>query len=135
MEAERSHEPINIPTGTARRLLLEPYEALHATVTDHLPDHASPSGTQSWPPVLSAPGGTWSTQVVVTPDWGYAGPLTNTVQVTTEETAPAVYIATSEVRVTQMHWTFVASFARSSRRAEGGQGGIPPAAASSASAD
>jgi uncharacterized repeat protein (TIGR01451 family) len=60
---------------------------LHATVTDVLPSHVTPTGVLTWTPTISAPGGVWEQTVVVTVETGYSGVLTNTVQVTTEEGA------------------------------------------------
>jgi len=61
---------------------------LTATLTDILPNHVTPTGVLTWTPVtITAPGGTWMQQVVVTVDVGYEGPLTNVVQATTEEGA------------------------------------------------
>jgi uncharacterized repeat protein (TIGR01451 family) len=61
---------------------------LTATISDILPNHVTPTGVLTWTPVtITAPGGTWMQQVVVTVDVGYEGPLTNVVQVTTEEGA------------------------------------------------
>lgn len=58
---------------------------LHATITDTLPAHVSPTGILTWTPIITAPGGTWAAQVVVTVAMGYAGPLTNTIHVSTAE--------------------------------------------------
>jgi uncharacterized repeat protein (TIGR01451 family) len=78
---------------------------LHATVTGTLPlsvtldeasggTLASPGGTVvlpegrvavTWTPVITAPGGPWMGRIVVTVDEGYAGPLTNLVEVATKE--------------------------------------------------
>jgi parallel beta-helix repeat protein len=80
---------------------------LHATITDTLPlsvtlDEASggtlalPGGTValpdgrvvvSWTDVVTAPGGLWMGTILVTVDESYEGPLTNLVEVTTEEGA------------------------------------------------
>jgi uncharacterized repeat protein (TIGR01451 family) len=60
---------------------------LHATVTDTLPAQVTPIGALSWTPTIAAPGGVWMETVVVTVEMGYAGPLTNVVQVTTVEGA------------------------------------------------
>jgi uncharacterized repeat protein (TIGR01451 family) len=60
---------------------------LHATVTDVLPSHVTPTDTLTWTPTIAAPGGVWEQTVVVTVETGYSGALTNTVQVTTEEGA------------------------------------------------
>ena len=73
---------------------------LHATVTDTLPAHVTPIGILTWTPTITAPGGIWTTQYVVTVDMGYAGPLTNVVQVTTTEGAAGTYTATSQSQVT-----------------------------------
>jgi uncharacterized repeat protein (TIGR01451 family) len=68
---------------------------LHATVTDILPDHVAPTGTRTWTPVITAPGGVWTRTVVVTVEMGYAGTLTNVVKVTTDEGATGIYTETS----------------------------------------
>jgi uncharacterized repeat protein (TIGR01451 family) len=60
---------------------------LHATITDTLPTHVTPSGILTWTSTITAPGGVWAQQIAVAVDMGYTGPLTNTVQVTTEEGA------------------------------------------------
>jgi uncharacterized repeat protein (TIGR01451 family) len=71
---------------------------LHATVTDTLPTHImpgetsggtaiAPGGQITWTPTITAPGGVWMETVVVTVEMDYVGPLTNVVQVTTEEGA------------------------------------------------
>jgi thermitase len=57
---------------------------LYATVTDVLPSHVSPGGVRTWTPVV-APDSSWVETVIVTVEAGYTGPLTNEVQVTTEE--------------------------------------------------
>ncbi|NIO71783.1 MAG: hypothetical protein GTN71_22840, partial [Anaerolineae bacterium] len=56
----------------------------------------------TWTPVITAPGGVWTQQVVVTVQMGYSGTLTNVVEVTTEEGATGVYTETSQARVTPM---------------------------------
>ena len=71
---------------------------LHATVTDTLPAHVTPGGALTWTPVITAPGGVWSQTVIVTVEMGYAGPLTNVVQVTTAGGATGIYTATSQAR-------------------------------------
>jgi len=60
---------------------------LHATVTDTLPAHVAPSGVLTWTPTIPAPGGVWVKAVVVTVEMGYTGPLTNVVDVRTQEGA------------------------------------------------
>jgi uncharacterized repeat protein (TIGR01451 family) len=70
-------------------------EDLHATVTDTLPGHVSPTGIQTWPTVITAPGGVWTEQFIVTAEMGYIGPLVNVVEVTTEEGATGAYTETS----------------------------------------
>jgi uncharacterized repeat protein (TIGR01451 family) len=62
---------------------------LHATVTDTLPAHVAPSGVLTWTPTIPAPGGVWAKAVVVTVEMGYTGPLTNVVEVKTQEGATA----------------------------------------------
>ncbi len=68
---------------------------LHTTITDTLPAHVTPTGTCTWTPTITAPGGVWIQTVVVTVETDYAGPLTNVVQVTTDEGATGVYTETA----------------------------------------
>jgi uncharacterized repeat protein (TIGR01451 family) len=97
---------------------------VHATITDTLPlsvtlEKASggalilPGGTLAppdgtvvlpdgrvavvWTAVIAAPGGLWMGTIVITVDEGYVGPLTNLVEVSTEEGAAGAYIETSIV--------------------------------------
>jgi uncharacterized repeat protein (TIGR01451 family) len=58
---------------------------LHATVTDTLSAHVTYTGPLVWTPTITAPGGTWEHTFAVTVELGYAGPLTNLVEVATEE--------------------------------------------------
>jgi len=73
---------------------------LHATVTDTLPAHVTPTGARTWMPTITAPGGVWTETVVVTVEMGYTGTLANVVEVTTDEGARGVYTETTEVQVT-----------------------------------
>jgi uncharacterized repeat protein (TIGR01451 family) len=68
---------------------------LTAAVTDVLPAQVTPSGTLTWTPPSLAPGTIWTQTVVVTAEVGYAGTLTNVVQVTTVEGAAGVYTETA----------------------------------------
>jgi uncharacterized repeat protein (TIGR01451 family) len=81
---------------------------LHATITDTLPLSVTlaktsgstllpPSGPMeiTWTANITAPDGVWTEQTVVTVDEGYSGPLTNAVQVTTEEGGTGVYTEVS----------------------------------------
>jgi uncharacterized repeat protein (TIGR01451 family) len=79
---------------------------LHATVTDMLPTHimtggtaggtlVAPGATLTWTPVITVPGGVWAQTVAVTVETGYAGPLTNVVQVTTSVGAAGVHTTTT----------------------------------------
>jgi hypothetical protein len=54
----------------------------------------SPCSAATWTAAITAPGGVWTGTIVVTVDEDHDGPLTNRVQVTTEEGAAgdAVYI-------------------------------------------
>jgi uncharacterized repeat protein (TIGR01451 family) len=80
---------------------------LHATVTDTLPLSVTLGGTSGgtlippgetvvlpngqvaviWTAVITAPGGLWTGTILVTVDESQVGPLTNLVEVTTEEGA------------------------------------------------
>ena len=61
---------------------------LTATITDVLPNHVTTTQPLIWGPVvISAPGGTWTETVPVIVVRGYAGLLTNVVQVTTDQDA------------------------------------------------
>ena len=74
--------------------------ALHATITDTLPAHVTPTGILTWTPTITVPGGIWERTVVVTVETGYSGALVNTVQVTTEEGATGFSsIVTNGVKV------------------------------------
>jgi uncharacterized repeat protein (TIGR01451 family) len=74
---------------------------LHATVTDILPTPVTPGGMRTWTPVITAPGGVWTQQVVVTVEVGYTGVLTNVVEVTTVEGAAGTY---TEISVSKVWW-------------------------------
>jgi uncharacterized repeat protein (TIGR01451 family) len=67
---------------------------LNATITDVLPNHVTPGGLRMWTATIPAPGGIWTWTVVVTAETGYAGPLTNVVQVATKEGAAGAYTHT-----------------------------------------
>jgi uncharacterized repeat protein (TIGR01451 family) len=73
---------------------------LHATVTDTLPSHMFPGGSITWVPGAIFPGDVWTGMVVVTVEVSYAGPLTNAVQVTTEEGVMSVYNEVVQAEVT-----------------------------------
>ena len=60
---------------------------LHATVTDTLAAHVTYTGPLVWTPTITTPGGTWEHTFAVTVELGYTGPLTNLVEVATEEGA------------------------------------------------
>lgn len=72
---------------------------LRATITDVLPAPVAPAGTLVWTPDVIAPHEVWRGEVVVTTALGYAGPLVNAVQVTTEEGATGT--STSVVTVVE----------------------------------
>jgi uncharacterized repeat protein (TIGR01451 family) len=73
---------------------------LHATVTDYLPDQLIPGGTRTWNPTIPTPNGMWEQTVSGIVKMGYSGPLTNLVEVTTDEGAYGESIETAEARVT-----------------------------------
>jgi uncharacterized repeat protein (TIGR01451 family) len=60
---------------------------LHAVITDTLPAHVTPTGVLTWTPPVICPGAPWTQTVVVTVEMGYAGPLTNAVEVAAREGA------------------------------------------------
>jgi uncharacterized repeat protein (TIGR01451 family) len=66
-----------------------------ASVTDILPSEVSPGGTLTWTPTITAPGGVWVEQVVVTVPLDHTGPLTNILRVSGPAGASAVYTQTS----------------------------------------
>jgi uncharacterized repeat protein (TIGR01451 family) len=76
---------------------------LHAIVTDTLPTHVSAGAmagqTLTWTPIITAPGGVWTQEVVVTTAIEYAGPLTNVVQVMADEGAMGIYTKTTTAYV------------------------------------
>jgi PKD repeat protein len=76
---------------------------LHAIVTDTLPERTTPTGVITWPPIITAPDGVWTETVIVTPDLGYAGLLTNVIQVATDEGATGA--ATSTVAIANADFT------------------------------
>jgi len=59
--------------------------AVTPTINDFLPGHVSPGEPLGWTPGLLPPGKAWTGTVVVTVEPGYVGPLTNVVEVTSEE--------------------------------------------------
>ena len=67
------------------------YVDLYATITDTLPACVTTTQSLTWAQAITAAGGVWTEQVVVTVELGCAGPLTNVVQVTTVEGASGVY--------------------------------------------
>lgn len=68
---------------------------LTATITDILPNHVIPTGVLTWAPPSMAPDGVWTETVVVNAEMDYVGPLTNVVQVMTEEGVTCIYTETS----------------------------------------
>jgi len=74
---------------------------LHTVVTDVLPLQVSPNDTLTWTPTITAPGGTWTEHLRVTPIKGYLGPLTNVLQVSSREgaTANARNVVTAEIKL------------------------------------
>jgi uncharacterized repeat protein (TIGR01451 family) len=83
---------------------------LHATITDTLPFSVTlgktsgstllpPGGMMRiiWTAAITAPGGIWTETIVVTVAEDYEGPLTNLVEVTTEEGARGIYTETVAV--------------------------------------
>ncbi len=85
---------------------------LHATITDTLPTHVTAGRTSggtallpgqpfTWTALVSA-GDVWTETVAVTVEMGYAGSLTNVVEVTTAEGATGIYTATPQAQVTPM---------------------------------
>jgi uncharacterized repeat protein (TIGR01451 family) len=71
---------------------------LHAIVTDTLPNQVTPTGELVWSPTITAPGGVWMRQVIVTVTEGYSGTLTNVVQASTLEGASGMYTTTSQAQ-------------------------------------
>jgi uncharacterized repeat protein (TIGR01451 family) len=71
--------------------------SLTATISDALPPHVAPGGSLVWTPVPLLPGEEWTETVVVTVEMGYVGPLTNVVQVSSEEGATGAYTNTVAV--------------------------------------
>ncbi len=85
------------PVTYTIRITNSDYISLTTTITDILPDHVTPTGIFTWTPTITAPGGVWTQQVVVTAETDYTGPLTNVVRVATEEGATGIYTQTSTV--------------------------------------
>jgi uncharacterized repeat protein (TIGR01451 family) len=84
---------------------------LHATVTDTLPAHVTPTGVLTWTRTITAPGGVWTGQFTVTLDKEYAGPLTNVVRITTREGTKGVY---TETAVVEPWWLYLPLVVRQS---------------------
>ena len=70
---------------------------LTATITDILPDYVTPTSVHTWTPPPIAPDGVWTEQVTATVQMGYCGPLTNEVQIATEERATGSAITVVDV--------------------------------------
>jgi DNA-binding beta-propeller fold protein YncE len=88
---------------------------LHATVVDTLPmfilpgitqdgQPIQPGGTLSWTPVVTVPGGAWQQTFAVSAEPDYVGPLTNTVDVNTQEGATGKYTATPRTYIEKLHF-------------------------------
>ncbi|MGC9358421.1 MAG: DUF7507 domain-containing protein, partial [Anaerolineae bacterium] len=73
--------------------------ALNATVTDTLPSQVTPNAPRVWTPTIDV-GSTWTQTLAVTATAGYAGPITNTVEVTTAEGAVDDDTLVSQVETT-----------------------------------
>ena len=87
--ATKQASPSSVPGGSPLTYTLRVTNTgsltLTAAITDSLPAHISPGGSLSWQPVITAPGGVWTQQVVVTVETGYTGTLVNALYVTTDE--------------------------------------------------
>jgi uncharacterized repeat protein (TIGR01451 family) len=70
---------------------------LHATITDILPLHVTPTGILTWTPDPIPADHTWSATVLVAVEVGYAGLLTNVVRVTAEEGLSGIFTCTTSV--------------------------------------
>jgi uncharacterized repeat protein (TIGR01451 family) len=80
---------------------------LHAVITDTLPAHVTPTGVLTWTPPVICPGDPWTQTVVVTVEMGYAGPLTNEVEVATREGAAGEASATVYVEPRRIYLPLV----------------------------
>ncbi len=91
LEVTKQADPAPVPDGAPLTYTIRVTNTgnvtLTATITDILPNHVTPTGVLTWTPTITASGGIWAQQVVVTVETGYTGSLTNKVQVTTEEGA------------------------------------------------
>ena len=74
------------------------------TTTDTLPTHVTPGGVLTWTPTITAPGGLWVKQFVVTVQQDCSGTLLNEVRVTTLEGATGVDTAISTVEPEGYEW-------------------------------
>jgi uncharacterized repeat protein (TIGR01451 family) len=101
LKVTKQADPDSVPAGSPLTYTIRVTNTgnvtLNATVTDILPYWVTPTGTLTWNPIITAPGGVWSTQVVVTPRLCYSGTLSNLVRVTTPEGASGVYTESSSV--------------------------------------
>jgi len=106
LSVTKQADPDSVPAGAPLTYTIHVTNTgnvtLTATITDILPGHVTPTGLLTWTTTITAPDGVWTETVVVTVEMGYAGPLTNVVQVTTTEGAMGIYTETSEVQVTPM---------------------------------
>jgi len=71
---------------------------LHATITDTLPAHVSPTGSLVWTPTITTPGGIWQYTFFVTVEAGYTGTLVNEMQVMTDERVAGIGLAVTNGR-------------------------------------
>jgi uncharacterized repeat protein (TIGR01451 family) len=91
-------DPLAVPAGDVLTYTIAVTNTgnvtLTATISDYLParvTHITATGILTWTPAISVPGGTWTRQFTVTSQPGYAGVLTNVVQVTSLEGATGTY--------------------------------------------
>ena len=79
-----SVKPGSILTYTLR-VTNTSYITLSTLITDTLPSVVTPTGSLTWTPTLTGPGSNWVETVTVTVLSDHIGPLTNMLEVTTQE--------------------------------------------------
>jgi hypothetical protein len=95
------------------------WQQLHLIITDTLPLHVTtdehlagtailPGGKLVWTPVIT-PSETWIQQIAVTVEVGYAGPLTNVVEITSLEGpfATSTYMNIAALEITQAYFPLI----------------------------
>jgi uncharacterized repeat protein (TIGR01451 family) len=101
LEVSKTDDPDPVITGGTLTYTLRVVNmsttSLHATITDVLPVHVTPTGAITWSPFLTSSGGIWAETLVITVETGYVGLLQNVIQVTSLEGPSGVYTESTVV--------------------------------------